>query len=432
MRLRRQLTLRTRVTFALVALVALFVFVLGLLAILSLDEQEDDLADAWVLTEARRLAVLADRGELDGPDDAPLFKPASTLRAWLVAADGKVLPEPLPAYLEGMREGLHWRRIGGGEMHVAVLATRHGILFVEYDARATEAKVFEFALYMLSLGAFCIVLAYVVARRVASVLVGPIERLTQQLGNWAPEAVDATSTASDEEERLLEAFHRVQSRFELRVAREREFLANVRHEVRTPLAALRTDLEMLALDGRGPLARAQRLKRALSMVDAVNAALEAASTLSAREPSPVRRVELRQCVDDAWASLHADVGIGRLTFANEVAQDATVEADRHSLLTILRNLIRNAAEHAEGARCVVSFRAGCIEVSDDGPGIPEADLPFVFDRYYRGRYRDAIGSEISERGIGLAIARQVADLNGWSLTARAGSGSGACFVLRLA
>lgn len=430
MRLRR-LSLRTRVTFALVALVALFVFVLGLLAILSLDEQEDDLADAWVLTEARRLAELADRGELDQPDDAPLFKPTSTLRAWLVAADGSVLPEPLPAYLEGMREGVHWRRVDGGEMHVAVLATRRGTLFVEYDARATEAKVFEFALYLVCLGALCIALAYVVARRVASVLVGPMERLTEQLGNWAPESVDTGASALDEEERLLEAFHRVQTRFERRVAREREFLANVRHEVRTPLAALRTDLEMLALDGRGPVERAERLKRALSMVDAVTAALESASTLSARERSPAHRVELRRCVDDAWASLQADVGMERLTFVNEVPADAVVAADRHSLLTILRNLVRNAAEHAEGARCVVCFRDGCIEVSDDGPGIPEGDLPFVFERYYRGRYRDASGGEISDRGIGLAIARQVADLNGWSLIARAGSPSGACFVLRL-
>lgn len=428
---RRRLSLRTRVTFALVALVALFVFVLGLLAILSLDEQEDDLADAWVLTEARRLAELADRGELDEPDDAPLFKPTSTLRAWLVAGAGKVLPEPLPAYLTGLEEGVHLRRIDGGELHVAVLVTRRGTLFVEYDARATEAKVFEFALYMFSLGGLCIALAYVVARRVASVLVGPIERLTEQLGNWAPEAVDATSTALDEEERLLEAFHRVQTRFERRVAREREFVANVRHEVRTPLAALRTDLEMLSLDGKGTLERADRVRRALSMVDAVTAALESANTLSVRERSPGRRVELRLCVDDAWASLQADLGIERLRFVNDVPADAVVEADRHSLLTILRNLVRNAAEHAEGARCTVSFHDGCIVVSDDGPGIPEADLPFVFERYYRGRFRDAAGGEVSERGLGLAIARQVADLNGWSLTARAGRDSGACFVLRL-
>ncbi len=433
MRIRRRLSLRARVTFALVALVALFVCVLGVLAVISLDEQEDDLADAWVLTEARRLAALVDRGDLDGFDDAPLFNPTSTLHAWLVDATGKVLPGPLPSYLQGMREGVHWRRIDDGEMHIAVLTTRRGTLFVEYDARGTEAKVFEFALYMFALGAFCIAVAYFLARRVASILVGPIERLTVQLGNWAPESAGDTSAKLDEEERLLEAFHRVQSRFERMVAREREFLANMRHEIRTPLTALRTDLEMLALGGRSEANRADRLRRALSMVDAVTNVLESASSFCGRERAEPRRVELQTCVDDAWASLQADVGIERLTFVNAVPADVVVEADRHSLLTILRNLIRNAAEHADGANCVVSYSAGCVEISDDGPGIAESDLPFVFERYYRGRYRDTVDGdgEVSDRGIGLAIARQVAELNGWSLTAHPGAASGARFVLRI-
>jgi signal transduction histidine kinase len=429
---KRRLSLRERVSLALVSLVAVFVFALGTLAVLSLGEQEDDLADEWVLAEARRLAAHAERGDLHNPGNVELFTPTSTLRAWLRAPDGTVRPGPLPGYLEGMGEGIHWRSFATAELHIAVIGTGRGRLYVQYDASANEAKVRRFALYLSLLGLLCVAVAFVVSRRVASVVVGPIERLTGQLSDWAPQAAVAQTAGSDEEQRLFDAFQRVQGRLERVIAREREFVANVRHEIRTPLTALRTDLELLALadDGADP-ARAARLQRTLSMVDAVDAALESAHVVSRRGPLLPQPVALASCVDDAWASLQADVGIDGLRFVNTVAADVVVEADRHALLTILRNLIRNSAEHAAPARCVVSYRDDCIEVADDGPGIPAEDLPLVFERYYRGRYNDAAGIEASERGIGLAIARQVADLNGWSLSAHSRPGGGARFVLRL-
>jgi signal transduction histidine kinase len=135
-------------------------------------------------------------------------------------------------------------------------------------------------------------------------------------------------------------------------------------------------------------------------------------------------------VDDAWLSLGAYPGIGQLEFVNAVPPDTVVNVDRHALLTILRNLIRNAIEHAAPARCVVRLTDRGIEVTDNGPGIPAEDLPFVFERYYRGRLADSPGIPAADRGIGLAIARQLADLNGWSLTAASAAGEGARFVLK--
>ncbi len=89
---RRRLKLEDRITWALVALVTLFVSVQGLLAFLSLEEQEDELADDWVLAEARRLADHAERGELQGPRAAELFSPTPTLSAWLVDSAGRAAP----------------------------------------------------------------------------------------------------------------------------------------------------------------------------------------------------------------------------------------------------------------------------------------------------------------------------------------------------
>ena len=66
-----------------------------------------------------------------------------------------------------------------------------------------------------------------------------------------------------------------------------------------------------------------------------------------------------------------------MSFVNAVAPATMVAADRHSLLTILRNLIRNSAEHAAPAQCIVSYRAHQVEVEDDGPGIAPQDVAFV-------------------------------------------------------
>jgi signal transduction histidine kinase len=303
-------------------------------------------------------------------------------------------------------------------LHVVVLPTRAGRLIVQYDAEQNEAKVRAFGLYLVALGAVCLALAALVSWQVANWIVAPIERLTARLANWAPQARVPEDAASDEESRLLGAFARVQSRFEEAIAREREFAANLSHEVRTPLAALRTDLELVHAAAPPESAQRARLQRALAAVDAVKAALESARRLSDRRHAQAQPIiDLAACVDDAWASLQALPGTSSLRFANEVAPGTTVAADRHALLTILRNLLRNAVEHAAPAHCAVRYAEGRIEIVDDGPGIAPEDLPFVFDRYYRGRLRDAAGAPPDgERGLGLAIARGIADLYGWQLT----------------
>ncbi len=430
------MSLKGRVTLALVAAVALFVAAQGLLAYLSLVEQEDDLVDELVLAQARQLAARAGAGELRGSNAAALLRPGPNLAAWFVDAGGAALPAPLPAHLAALADGAH--RLGRPyqELHVVVLSAAGGRLYVQYDAESNEAKVREFGWYLIGLGALCLALAAAISWQVASWIVGPIERLAKRLANWAPDEGRADAPASDEESRLLGAFARVQGRFEQAIAREREFVANLGHEIRTPLAALRTDLELLAPAVES--AQKPRLQRALAAVDALAGALESARSLSRERHVVSQPVDLAHCVDDAWASLQALPDAERLAFANEVAPGTVVAADRHALLTILRNLFRNAVEHAAPARCIVRYADGAIEVADDGRGIAPEDLPFVFDRYYRGRMLDTAGAQPDgERGLGLAIARQVADLNGWQLAVEPASvrdpsfAQGTRFILRM-
>jgi two-component system sensor histidine kinase MprB len=94
----------------------------------------------------------------------------------------------------------------------------------------------------------------------------------------------------------------------------------------------------------------------------------------------------------------------------------------------IANLLDNAAKYSpEGTTVEVGLRGGELSVRDHGPGIPEADRPHVFDRFYRGATaRGRPGS-----GLGLAIVRQVAETHGGTIAVQEGAGGGSRFVLSL-
>jgi signal transduction histidine kinase len=427
------MTLRRRVWTALAALVTLFVAAQGVIAYLSLEEQEDAIADELALAEARQLAGYAERGDLDGPRATDLLDRGGDLYAWLVRPDGTAVPGPPPQGIAALPDGPHRLHAGERPLHVVALQTRAGRLLVAYDARRTEAHVRQYGLYLLGLGMLCIAAAVAAGRRLAAIVVAPLERLTARLSAWIPGDTDASPVASREEARLLEAFGRVQSRFEDAIAREREFAANLRHELRTPMTAIRTDLELLADASALPQGMRERLARMIRTVDALGDALEAAEALTHRAAGRAEPVDLARCVDDAWLTLEPAAQASGLVFVNHVVAGHALSADRHALLTILRNLLRNAAEHAAPARCTVSGDARALTVEDDGPGLPPDELPLVFERAWRGRRADLRDDATrTGRGLGLAIARQMAESNGWTLGAQARPGGGLRFVLRFA
>jgi signal transduction histidine kinase len=424
------MTLRRRVWTALAGLVALFVAAQGVIAYLSLEEQEDTIADEFVLAEARELARYAERGDLDGPRAGDLLDRGGDLHAWLVRPDGTTVPGPPPQAIGSLPDGPHRLDDRGRPLHVVALPTRAGRLVVAYDASRAESQVRQYGLYLLGLGALCIAAAVATGRRLAAIVVAPLERLTARLYAWLPGETGGAPVASREEARLLEAFGRVQSRFEEAIAREREFAANLRHELRTPMAAIRTDLEMLGESRALPDDARMRVVRMMRTLDALGDALEAASALTHRAPARAEPVGLARCVDDAWLTLEPAARARGLVFVNRVAAGETLVADRHALLTVLRNLLRNAAEHAAPACCTVSGDAHALVVEDDGPGLPPEVLPRVFERSWRGPRADR-GADAAPpgQGLGLAIARQMSELNGWTLTAHARTGGGLRFVL---
>jgi signal transduction histidine kinase len=429
-------TVTQRVVWALTGSVAIFVAALVLLAYLTFDQMEDGLVDQILVTEATNIAQRLDDDKdfLRHPQSAEL---GGAMQVWLRTAGQ---PSDIPPSLKNLAPGLHLLQPDDETWHVMVIDTAHGLLYVIYDATEHEARVHEFGLIVLGVGSLCIIAAYALSRHIASIAVAPLLELTTRLSNWAPGSPDIAITRDDEAGRLIEAFNRVQNQVDHSIAREREFAANLSHEARTPLAVIRSDCEIMLLNSDVPTDPKQRLNRIISNVDHIVTALESAQAIARDQPGLSVEVDLRACMDAAWQGLEAIAESRGLDFRNHIPPEIVRSLDHYALLTVLRNLIRNAIEHAAPATLTALLTTdGALELRDTGRGISQEELPFIFQRYYSRRLSGLSDSpspsstEDFPRGLGLAIAKRVCDMQGWELDVRSqlqGPHKGTYFTLR--
>ena len=225
----------------------------------------------------------------------------------------------------------------------------------------------------------------------------------------------------DEIARLASTTNETLAALETSVERQRRFVADASHELRSPIASLRTQLEVAAahpelLDLDGAVEDTVRLQR-----------LAADLLLLARQDAGERPNDAR--VDLARLARAAAEGRTGVTVD---AEPVEVAGSRGQLGRVLANLLDNAQRHARSAVTVTVRREGdraVVGVADDGDGVPEDDRERIFERFVRldaARSRDDGGA-----GLGLAIARDVAVRHGGTLTAGRGPAGGALFELRL-
>ena len=220
----------------------------------------------------------------------------------------------------------------------------------------------------------------------------------------------------------------------------RDLIANVSHDLRTPLVALRGYLEVLlardaTLDAeqrRHYLGIALRQSEQLSRL--VDDLFELAR-LDFKDLALERETfDLRELASDVLQKfqLQADGCSVRLLLTTD-GTSARVDADLGLVERVLENLVGNALRHTPGGGEVVVHLAAVdgavrVDVRDTGSGIAPEDLPHVFERHWRGGHarRD------DGAGLGLAIARRIVELHGGSLAVESSLGCGTCFTFVLA
>ena len=217
----------------------------------------------------------------------------------------------------------------------------------------------------------------------------------------------------------------------------RDFVANVSHELKTPIGALSLLAETMAVGDDSPVnsqladhvqREANRLGRIVD--DLLDLSLIEAQERPTREPVPVH-VVLHEAAERVRGVADA-VGIP-LSVA-PVATDLVVAGDRSQLVSAVANLLDNAVKYSEpGEPVEVDATVGdgsiCISVRDHGIGIPSRDLERIFERFYRvdrARSRATGGT-----GLGLSIVRHVAQAHGGDVTVESTEGEGSTFRLRV-
>ncbi|MFF3765060.1 sensor histidine kinase [Streptomyces sp. NPDC001922] len=232
----------------------------------------------------------------------------------------------------------------------------------------------------------------------------------------------------DEVARLARTTNETLAALETSVERQRRFVADASHELRSPIASLRTQLEVGVahpelLDVEGAVEDTVRLQQ-------LAADLLLLARLDAGErPREGGTVELAALVREELAQRGG--GPVRLR-AEAVEAPLDVAGSRSQLARVLGNLLDNGRRHA-ATEVTVSLRTeggwAVLGVADDGSGVPEEQRERIFERFVR--LDDARSRDDGGAGLGLAIARDVAERHGGTLTVRRSAAGGALFELRL-
>lgn len=450
-RLLSPLGVRLAAAFVTVAIAA--VTVLGILSVVAARDSVSDLVTDVHADDARSAAAAAasaydEAGGWDGADLSSAVAVAARGQATLAVADadGVLIAVPADEAAE-MLERMHGidvidvprgdpvteRVVVDGEQ-VGTVALRFPSSHLPTPERqARDALARTIAAGGLLATAVAIIVAVFVARSVTA----PVTALTNAataLESGRHDVRVGRADAPGELGLLSTAFDRMAAAVDREDRLRRQLVADVAHEVRTPLTILRATTEGL-VDGVLPADAAHlgsiheevlRLTQLVTDLETL-AAADAAGLEIVRAPADL--ADAAAAVIDAIRPVASERD---LTVTTELAA-APADADLRRVQQIVTNLLANATRytprggsiHVETGRSADG--AAFVRVSDSGPGLTEDDVQHVFDRFYRGSA--AQGSEGS--GVGLAVAAELAAAHGGALTVANAPGGGASFTLTL-
>ncbi len=286
--------------------------------------------------------------------------------------------------------------------------------------------------YLLLAVALVVPLAILIGWRISHSISQPIMRLTRATEQMAEGDLRTRVQIErgDELGRLSNTFNNMACQVETTVNTLQQFVADAAHEIKTPITAMRTNLE-LAEGGitddnsRSDLALAQReLNRLENLTSSLLALarLESGSVESAREPLDLARI-VRQ-IHEHFASRAEQAGV--MLEVRNAAQPSMIEGDSGQIIRALENLVDNAVKFTpEGGSVTIGLdttsQSGNVQlyVQDTGVGIPDSEVPRLFSRFHRGRNVSAYPGN----GLGLVIVKKIVEDHGGQITVQSGGGS---------
>jgi two-component system sensor histidine kinase BaeS len=306
-----------------------------------------------------------------------------------------------------------------GHLEVSLLSPRKEGVFVARSDRLLLVS-------LLVLGGFAIIFSVFFSRRLTFPIKGLTRAATDISGGNLKSRVKISG--NDEIAQLSDAFNRMAQSLEIQESLRRKLTTNIAHELRTPISAIRGELEAM-IDGLIPFDK-EHLQSLYVEIGRLRKIIEGIEELSQAEASSryLRKTifplyPFLEGISGRFGVLFAEKGVGIELSCDE---KLTINADPDRLSQIIINLLSNALKATEsGGNVMITANEGptgtVIEVGDSGSGIADEDIPFIFERFYRG----AKGG----LGIGLTIVRELTEAHGGTITARSDAGKGSAFTL---
>lgn len=289
----------------------------------------------------------------------------------------------------------------------------HFQVAIDMDTDSTDALLAFMPIIFLSCCVPIMFFSWLISVRTANRMLMPLRRIIAQARDIGSEHLDRRldeGGADDELKELAHAFNELFSRLEIDFERQRRFSSDVSHELKTPIAVISGYVDMLIRWGKDDPAV---LSEALGVLKRESLSMKALTEnllkLNRTENAQLIPYELKPLdLHDFLLGIQKDFELisPEVQLSIDCAEDAAVLTDEEGLKEVLRIIIRNSILYSESPACIrLTYREGELTVADRGQGIPEEDLPHIFDRFYRvdkSRNRAKGGS-----GLGLSIARAV-------------------------
>jgi two-component system, OmpR family, sensor histidine kinase MprB len=313
-----------------------------------------------------------------------------------------------------------------------ISTTSAELLVTDIDGQVNELRNLIRTLTLVAAGG--LLLALGLGLFLARTALRPLEQVTNEIETVAEtNDLGYRLTEGDEDElgRLRRVFNRLLSTVESSQVLQRQLVLDASHELRTPLTSLRTNAQVLSRARElNPDDLRQLTDDMVTQVDELAALVTDLGELSRGERSEgaIESLRLDDCLDECVDTARTYARIKEITIDVNV-EPSNVLGRRDRLERAISNLLTNAIKFTpNGGRIVVESREGTMSVSDSGPGIAEADQPFIFDRFWRSASARALPGS----GLGLSIVAQVvAELQGSVSVDRDPTLGGARFTITL-
>lgn len=311
--------------------------------------------------------------------------------------------------------------------HLTVGVSREESAIVLHNLRNTLCIAFPLLLIIL----------FLATALAASRSIAPVQQLIKAASGIGEANIDTQLPLpenKDEIYQLATTINELLQRVENSIQREKQFTADASHEMRTPLTAIRGTLEVLLRKRREPGQYEEKINRVIVEVDRLHGMLDQLLQLARLESGhiPVRHAPMMlaaflHALANKWQPYLQEKN---MALRLEIPPSATLDTDEALLNIILDNLLGNAIKYGHPGGhidCIWQPEKAMLTIQDDGPGIPPEHIAHIFDRFYRAD--DSRSSGVRGAGLGLAIAKKLADLLSIRLAVNSRQEEGTAFTL---